>query len=69
MPIQIEYYDLFKMPQAFFSDSHVIVKPKFFTNTYGVVVTTFKLGEPGSILGTTSTQRLGIIEEKELPLH
>jgi hypothetical protein len=41
------------MPQAFFSDSHVIVKLKFFTNTYGVVVTTFKLGEPGSILGTT----------------
>jgi hypothetical protein len=28
----------------------------------------FKLGEPGSILGWTSTQGLKIIEEKELPL-
>ena len=29
----------------------------------------FKLGEPGSILGRTSTQSLKIIEEKVLPLH
>ena len=29
----------------------------------------FKLGDPGSILGRTSTQGLKITEEKELPLH
>jgi hypothetical protein len=29
----------------------------------------FKLGDPGSILGPTSTQGLKIIEEKVLPLH
>ena len=29
----------------------------------------FKLGDPVSILGRTSTQGLKIIEEKVLPLH
>jgi hypothetical protein len=29
----------------------------------------FKLGEPGSILGWTSTQGRKRIEDKELPLH
>ena len=43
----------------------------YLTRACGIVVTTlpFKLGDPGSNLGRTSTQGLKITEEKELPLH
>ena len=41
------------------------------TSSCGIVLTTlaFQAGDPGLILGRTSTQALKIIEEKVLPLH